>query len=75
MCVRLSLTIKGYLLTYLLTYMVCSGLTKQSNSWFYVNVCERFHRFGSAKVVRSLHARECKTFLHSVYLNTGAGND
>lgn len=35
-----------------------SGLTKKTNSWFYVNVCERFDHFGSAKVVRSLQARE-----------------
>lgn len=34
-----------------------SGLLKQSNSWFYTNVRDRFKRFGSAKVVRSLHDR------------------
>ena len=42
----------------------CSGLTKMSNSWFYVNVCERFNRFGGAKVVRSLNTRECESGLH-----------
>ncbi|ELT90291.1 hypothetical protein CAPTEDRAFT_76093, partial [Capitella teleta] len=42
------------------TCKVCqkqTSLQQQSNQWFYQNVKQRFKRFGSAKVVRSLYKR------------------
>ena len=41
---------------------VFSDATKKSCDWFYNDVRSRFKRFGSAKVVRSLHKRraECE---------------
>ncbi|XP_067687580.1 uncharacterized protein [Haliotis asinina] len=56
-------------------------LKLQSCEWFYCNVSQRFKRFGSAKVVRSLYKRkggsQCKSIMQPTELDTipASGSD
>ena len=61
----------------LFSFSVSSELKTKSFDWFYKNVGEKFKRFGSAKVVRSLYKHadmgrakryHCKTLFFSIYM-------